>query len=327
VTRATTELSGVILVDKPVGPTSFDVVRAVKRALKAKSAGHTGTLDPNASGLLPVCVGDATRIASFVTDGDKTYEGLIRFGVTTNTLDAEGEVLETRECGHLTQSAVEQAISTVLGPQDQAAPMFSARRVGGRRLHELAREGIEVEREARQITVHEAQLLSWTLPDALVRFHVSKGTYIRVLAERLGELLDVGAHLAALRRTKSGHLSVSQALPLTEIEALAGSDADGLKGRLLTTDEVLLGLPYLHVRLDERGAAAVSFGNPVEASTLRQLNLPGLDPGSRTLLIDPAGAVVAVGEFDGTGRIRLVRVLRSQVGPGNYRGRKDENRP
>ena len=260
-TRATSDISGVILVDKTVGPTSFDVVRSVKRALRVKSAGHTGTLDPNASGLLPVCVGDATRIASFVTDGDKSYEGLVRFGVTTNTLDSEGEVLETRDCAHLTQNAVEQAIATIVGPQDQAAPMFSARRVGGRRLHELAREGVEVEREARQITVYAATLLSWNAPDALVRFHVSKGTYIRVLAERLGELLDVGAHLAQLRRTESGHLSVSQALPLADIEALANSDAEGLHSRLRSTDDVLLGLPYLHVRLDERGAAAVD-GDP-----------------------------------------------------------------
>jgi tRNA pseudouridine55 synthase len=318
------EISGVVLVDKPVGPTSFDVVRSVKRAFKVKSAGHTGTLDPNASGLLPVCIGDATRIASFVTDGDKTYEGLVRFGITTNTLDSEGEVIAQRDASHLTRESVEKAIATIVGPQAQAAPMFSARRVDGRRLHELAREGIEVEREARTITVYEAQLLSWNGPDALVRFHVSKGTYIRVLAERLGELLDVGAHLAQLRRTASGSLSVKESLPLSQIEELAGTDPASLRQQLRSTDAVLLGLPYLQVRLDERGAASVSFGNPVEATALRSIGIAPRAEGERALLIAPDGSVTAVGEFDSNSRIRLVRVLRAQTGPGHYRGRRPE---
>lgn len=300
--------TGVLLVDKPAGPTSFDVVRRVRRALKVKAAGHTGTLDPAATGLLPVCLGDATRIATFLTDGDKEYEGVVRFGATTDTLDAAGEILEQRDASHLTREAVEAAVAAMVGPSLQAPPMYSARRVDGKRLHELAREGVEVEREARPIVIHAMQVLSFDPPEATVRVRATKGTYIRVIAQDLGETLGCGAHLAALRRTGSGEFRIADALPLEQIEEAPD------RVHLLTIEQALEFLPAL--QLDERHALSVAFGNPVDHAMQRRLNLPPPAPGSRYRLLDPQGLVVAVGEANEAGVVKLLRVLRARQGPG-----------
>lgn len=310
-------LSGVVLVDKPGGITSFDVVRRVKRLFRVRSAGHTGTLDPMATGLLPVCLGDATRIATFITDGDKEYEGVARFGVTTDTLDAEGTVLETRDASALTEAQVRAAVDALAGVQSQVAPMYSARKVDGKRLYELARAGVEVEREAREITVLESELLDWTPPDARFRVRCSKGTYVRVLAQSLGETLGCGAHLSFLRRTGTGAFHVRDALPLEELEKLA---PDALTAQLRTVEQALEELPAIH--LDERRAASVGFGNAPDAAALQALGVepPGTDRPLR--LVDPDGLVVAVGEMDARGGVKLLRVLRARVGPGLYRGRQ-----
>lgn len=302
--------SGVLLVDKPLGPTSFDVVRRVRRALKVKAAGHTGTLDPAASGLLPVCLGDATRIATFLTDGDKEYEGVVRFGATTDTLDAAGEILEQRDASHLTLDAVQGAVAAMVGPSLQAPPMYSARRVDGKRLHQLAREGVEVEREARPIVIHAIELLSFAIPEATIRVRASKGTYIRVIAQDLGEALGCGAHLAALRRTGSGNFQVADALPLEQIEEAP----DEARARLLTVEQALSFLPAL--QLDERHAMSVAFGNPLDRGMQTRLGLQAPEVGGRYRLLDPAGNVVAVGEANETRVVKLLRVLRAKQGPG-----------
>lgn len=304
------DTSGVLLVDKPLGPTSFDVVRRVRRALKVKAAGHTGTLDPAASGLLPVCLGDATRIATFLTDGDKEYEGVVRFGATTDTLDAAGEILEQRDASHLTLDAVEAAVAAMLGPSLQAPPMYSARRVDGKRLHQLAREGVEVEREARPIVIHAIELLSFAPPEATIRVRASKGTYIRVIAQDLGEALGCGAHLAALRRTGSGNFQVADALPLERVEEAP----DEARARLLTVEQALSFLPAL--QLDERHAMSVAFGNPLDRGMQARLGLQAPEIGGRYRLLDPAGNVVAVGEANEARVVKLLRVLRAKQGPG-----------
>lgn len=302
--------SGVLLVDKPVGPTSFDVVKAVRRALRVKSAGHTGTLDPNASGLLPICLGDATRIASFITDGSKVYSGVVRFGVETDTLDSEGKVTATHEAGHLQQSEVAAAVAGLVGRQEQITPMYSARKVDGRRLYELAREGQDVERPAHEITVEEAVMLDWAPPDATIRIRCSKGTYIRSLAAVLGERLGTGAHLKALRRLASGPLNVSDALPLEAVVQLVETDPAALLARILTVEQALLELP--EIRLDARTAISVAFGNQVPPGMF-----PALPPGAKVRLVDPEGFVVAVGESTAGGAIRLARVLRARTGSGS----------
>ena len=215
---ATLDEGGLLLVDKPVGPTSFDVVQRVKRALKSRKAGHAGTLDPNATGLLLVAVGEATRLLPFLTAEEKSYRGVVRFGVTTDTLDIAGQVLEERDASHLTREQVEAAVTALLGITSQVAPMYSAKRVDGRRLHELAREGTTIERTPFPVTIHQSTLESFEPPDATIFVRCSKGTYIRTLAETLGERLRTGAHLAALRRLSSGRFSVDGALPLETVE-------------------------------------------------------------------------------------------------------------
>lgn len=310
------EPSGVLLVDKARGPTSFDVVRAVRRLVGTKSAGHTGTLDPMATGLLPVCIGDATRIATFLTEGDKAYEGTVRFGVTTETLDAEGAVVEERDASGLTREQVEHALAAMLGRITQLPPMYSARKVGGRRLYELAREGVEVEREAREVTIHGARLLEWSPPETRIFVRCSKGTYIRTLAADLGEAVGTGAHLTALRRVASGTLRVEDARTLESMESL---DRETLRAQLLPVETALAFLP--EIRLDARTAISVSFGQPVDRAKVAACGSPPPSAGERVRLTSPEGWVMAVGEADAGGNVRLVRVLRAGEGPGTSRRR------
>lgn len=301
---------GVMLVDKPLGPTSFDVVRRVRRALRVKSAGHTGTLDPAASGLLPVCLGDATRIARFLTDGDKEYEGVVRFGQTTDTLDAAGTVLETRDASAVTREAVEAAAQAMLGPQLQTPPMYSAKRVDGKRLYDLAREGVEVEREPTPIDIRTLEVVSFNHPEATIRVRASKGTYIRVIAQDLGEALGCGAHLSGLRRTGSGSLEVRDAMTLDRLEE-APEEA---LGRLISVEHALEFLPA--IQLDERHAKNVGYGNALDLAMQTRLGLKPLPPGQHVRLLDPQSLIVAVGEVMDTGVVKLLRVLRAQQGPG-----------
>lgn len=313
-----TDLSGVLLIDKPAGPTSFDVVRRVRYLLRIKRVGHTGTLDPAATGLLPICLGDATRIASYITDGTKEYEGLVRFGIRTDTLDAEGNVVETRDASALTRESVEHALSELTGVVKQAAPMYSARKVAGQRLYDLARRGEEVERDAREVTIDELKLLDWSPPDARIFVRCSKGTYIRVIAESLGESLEVGAHLAALRRVASGSFRVDEAITLDRLEKLVKEGGrEAVEPLLLSVEAALEPLPAIH--LDARTAISVAFGNALESADLVRLNAPPQPRGRKVRLVDPDGLVVAVGEGDGEGRVKLVRVLRARVGPGLHK--------
>jgi tRNA pseudouridine55 synthase len=310
--RTGPDWNGVVLVDKPQGPTSFDVVREIRRIFRTKSAGHTGTLDPMATGLLPVCLGDATRIATFLTAADKEYAATVRFGATTDTLDAHGTVLETRDASRLTREEVQAQVAALVGVQLQTAPMYSARKVDGRRLYELAREGVEVEREARPIEVFSAKLLRFEPPDADVLVRASKGTYIRSLAETLGQRTGVGAHLCALRRTATGPFRVEEALPLA---AWAAMPPESLSSRVLSVERALESLPAL--QLDERLAIGASFGHPIPAAAAARLGGP-FPAGAHVRLLDPNGLVIAVGESDGAA-VRLARVLRARTGPGASR--------
>ncbi|MFM2154099.1 MAG: hypothetical protein RL199_2534 [Pseudomonadota bacterium] len=309
----TSDVHGVLLVDKPVGPTSFDVVQRVRRALGVRKAGHTGTLDPNATGLLAVCLGDATRLVPFLMAGEKSYRGVVRFGLTTDTLDAAGTALRTRDASGLTHDAVRSAVSGLEVVTSQVAPMYSAKRVDGERLHEAARRGEEVERAPFPVRILEARLESFEPPDATVFVRCSKGTYIRSLAETLGDVLGTGAHLAGLRRLSSGTLSVEDAIPLEAVERLG----PGAVERLISTEEALAELPGL--QLDARTAASVAFGNALGPSEHAALSLPSQEAGTLVRLVDPEGLVVAVGEATGPEAVRLVRVLKARVGPGLHR--------
>ncbi len=215
------EMEGVLLVDKPKGLTSHDVVYRLRRKLQMKKIGHAGTLDPMATGVLVMLIGKATRISQYLMSVDKIYEGEATLGVVTDSQDAEGEVMETRPVPELTEAQVREVMKTFLGDQYQTPPMHSAIKIGGVKLYQLARQGQEVEREPRFIRVVSFDLLSFALPKLTFDLHCTKGTYVRTVAHDLGQKLGCGAHLSALRRTGSGQFKIAQCLPLDEIEKLS----------------------------------------------------------------------------------------------------------
>lgn len=212
-------IDGVLLLDKDVGISSNDALITAKRVLWAAKAGHTGTLDPFATGLLPLCFGEATKFSQDLLEADKTYETLVHLGVTTETGDTEGAVLAQTEVPQFTISEIEAVLAKFRGPISQVPPMYSALKRDGKPLYEYARAGITVERAAREITIHHLELMSWQAPMLRLRVTCSKGTYIRVLGEDIGKALGVGAHLRELRRTHVAHLSLAQAFTLQQLRA------------------------------------------------------------------------------------------------------------
>jgi tRNA pseudouridine55 synthase len=210
-------IHGVLLLDKHAGHSSNDVLIKAKRLLNAQKAGHTGTLDPFATGLLPLCFGEATKFAQDLLDADKTYETVVHLGVATTTGDTEGDVLETRE-------QVEQVLTRFRGEIDQVPPMYSALKRDGKPLYEYARAGVTLEREARRVTIHALQLLDYQAPYLTLRVTCSKGTYIRVLGQDIGAALGCGAHLKALRRTQVGTLTIEHAVTLDRLSETPESE-------------------------------------------------------------------------------------------------------
>ena len=282
-------MNGVLVVDKPKGITSFDVVREVRRALKIKKVGHTGTLDPMATGVLPICVGDATKIAQFITEASKAYDATVKLGVTTDTLDAEGKVLETRAVPTLNRELLERTFDKFRGTFAQIPPMYSAVKIGGKRLYELARAGEEVERAPRQVTVHELLLRDFSADELKLSVSCSKGFFVRTLGAEIGEALGCGAHLTALRRTHSGPVSLSQAVPREKVVAGAAVTLVGL-------NDALKDLPSLQVT--EAEASRVKHGGVVEVSGKTGLHR----------VLEPSGALLAVADIV-RGRLLYRRVL------------------
>jgi tRNA pseudouridine55 synthase len=211
-------VDGVLLIDKPVGLSSNDALTKVKRIVNAKKAGHTGTLDPFATGLLPLCFGEATKFSQDLLEADKTYLATVHLGITTTTGDTEGEVLETRDVD-VTAEQIEAALARFRGPILQVPPMYSALKRDGKALYEYAREGITLERKARPVTIHELDLIAHAAPFLTIRVACSKGTYVRVLGEDIGATLGCGAHLSALRRVQVGSLTTANMMTLEELQA------------------------------------------------------------------------------------------------------------
>jgi tRNA pseudouridine55 synthase len=240
---------GVLVVDKPAGPTSHDVVQRVRRAAGQHRVGHTGTLDPAATGVLVCCLGRAARLVRFLQAGEKTYAARLVLGVTTDTLDAEGEVLERRSAAHVDERALCEALTAFQGPIEQVPPMVSAVKVGGRRLHEAARAGEHVEREARSVTVHDLVLESFTPgehPEATFLVTCSAGTYVRTLAADVGDALGVGASLTALRRVANGPFVASEAHDLDAIDR-AGQQQRLRELTMTPVEAVQRTLPFVEV--------------------------------------------------------------------------------
>jgi tRNA pseudouridine55 synthase len=244
-----------VLVDKPAGLTSHDVVQRVRRVLATRAVGHTGTLDPFATGLLVVLVGRATRLARFVEAESKQYLATARLGVATETDDPTGAPLGPAvEVGHLDAAALRSALAAFVGPQTQRPPRYSAKHVDGERSYRLARRGKGVDPAEVEVTVHRAELVEWSAPAVSFRVTVSPGTYVRAIARDLGQRLGVGAHLTALRREAIGTLSLADAVPLDRLTPAA----------LLPVRAVLRHLPQ--VELDEPAREAVRHGRPVPAA-------------------------------------------------------------
>jgi len=255
--RVWKQVDGVLLLDKPVGMTSNDALQKARRLFSAAKAGHTGTLDPLASGLLPLCFGEATKFSADLLHADKTYIASLKLGVTTDTGDAEGRVLQTHPVT-VSETDLLELLPRFVGNITQVPPMYSALKRDGRPLYELARQGMTVERAPRQITIHALTLLACEDGIAVLRVACSKGTYIRVLAEDIGAALGCGAHLAGLRRTLVGELDLAQAVTLAELESL---DEDSRLARLAPVDALLQELPK--VLLDEAACQRFQHGNPV----------------------------------------------------------------
>jgi tRNA pseudouridine55 synthase len=287
-------MNGLLVIDKPAGITSHDVVSRVRRILKTRRVGHTGTLDPFATGVMVILVGSATRLAQFVDKDEKEYEALVRFGFETDTGDVTG--VRSAECGVRNEEVAELLTSTdwkeVLnefrGDILQTPPMYSAKKVEGKKLYELARKGVEIERKAISVNVRELELLGLQLDDnmqtARVRVACSAGTYIRTLAEDIGRRLRTGAHLLELRRTRSGRFRMEESLTLEQLQAL-----ENPAEALLPASEAVAHLPQMVLTSDR--IAKTRSGMSTRFSAV------GITDGQSVSMVDESGELIAVGHY------------------------------
>lgn len=278
-------LDGVLLLDKPIGLSSNDALIRAKRLYLAKKAGHTGTLDPLASGLLPLCFGEATKFSQDLLEADKTYEATMRLGIRTTTGDAEGEAIETREV-RADRAAIEAVLPRFLGEIVQVPPMYSALKRYGKPLYEYARAGQTVEREGRQVTIHLLELLDCALPDVSFRVTCSKGTYVRTLAEDIGEALGCGAHLVALRRTGVGALTLEHAVTLDALSDAEAAERD----RWLQPVDALLST-FVRVQLTAEEAKRFRHGQRLRLASVAELDV---QDGDRVRVYDEAECLLGV---------------------------------
>ena len=261
-------MNGIIIVNKEPGFTSHDVVAKLRGILHFKKIGHTGTLDPDAEGVLPVCVGKATKVCDLLTDRDKTYTAVVKLGVTTDTLDMTGEIL-SRAAVSVTEDALRAVLREFTGELEQVPPMYSAIKVNGKRLYELARQGKEVERQARRVVIHRLILTESDLPEDefTIEITCSKGTYIRALCRDIGERLGCGAAMKHLVRTRVGDFCLPDALTLTEIEERAKASPSGGEELLMPVDSVFSMYGSCHV--SEKAMRFLQNGNKVAARLCR----------------------------------------------------------
>lgn len=294
------DIDGIILLDKPRGWSSNQALGRVKYLLAARKAGHTGSLDPLATGLLPLCFGQATKVSGWLLDADKRYEAVAQLGVVTRTGDLEGEVLRENPVPSLSAARIEAVCARLRGEIQQVPPMYSALKHEGRRLYELARKGVEVERPPRTVTVHS---LSATLlaPDRLqIQVWCSKGTYIRTLVEDLGQALGCGATVAELRRTGHGAFDAAEMVALQTLEdAAAEAGPQALEHWLLPADRALADRP--EVRFDAASSRFLRQGQPVF--------VPGMREVGPLRLYDPQGRFLGVGELQDDGRVAPRRLF------------------
>lgn len=297
--RVKKNINGILLLDKPLGFSSNQALQRVKWLLQAAKAGHTGTLDPLATGLLPLCFGEATKFAHYLTDADKTYHATIKLGITTTTGDAEGEVLKQAPV-QVSATEFSQACLQFVGVINQTPPMYSALKHEGKALYEYAREGIEIERKIRTVAIHAIEVLSFAGGVAEIEVSCSKGTYIRTLAEDIGASLGCGAHLIGLRRTYTAGYDIAQAITLAEFEALS---ADERLAKLAAPDTAVDDLPALV--LDADSAFYLMQGQAVWQS--------GKVPAGLLRLYDERHVFLGLGEQQSDGKIAPKRLMQQVI--------------
>jgi len=293
-------MNGVLVIDKPSGPTSFEVVQRVRSLLRVDKAGHTGTLDPNATGVLPICLAAATKLAGLLAEGKKTYLATIRLGIEMDTQDAAGRKISEAPVPELSAALLESALSPFRGPILQVPPMYSAVKVGGKRLYQLARAGEQVHREPRPVTVDQLSLLDFSSNELTVTVTCSKGFFVRALAHDVGRALGCGGHLKTLRRTASGPFTLQQALPLDKLIEFCRQPKTGsehLGGYLISTADAVRELPAIHVSAQE--AVRVSHGVPIEWPA----------GAGKVRVLGPDDALLAIAELGKGPRLKYYRVL------------------
>lgn len=291
--RGAFELTGVLLVDKPAGPTSHDVVARIRKIARMRRVGHTGTLDPFATGLLAVCLGRATRLARFLSRAEKAYRALVRFGFATDTYDRTGTPVSAELGLAPDAGAIAAALEEFLGQLEQKPPPFSAKKLGGERLHRLARRGVAVSMPPVSVEIYENRLLRVEGGRAEIALRVSSGAYVRSIAHELGERLGCGAHLEELRRTAIGSLRIEEAIPLAELEARAAAEGGerALRDAVLAPGDALRDLPALVAHAD--AVDRIRHGRDVVLGELSG-DVAAAGRASELRLLDPEGGLVAV---------------------------------
>ncbi|RKZ49024.1 MAG: tRNA pseudouridine(55) synthase TruB [Gammaproteobacteria bacterium] len=298
------DVHGILLLDKPAGITSNDALQRIKRLYRAARAGHTGSLDKPATGMLPLCLGEATKISSYLLNADKTYVAVARLGEVTSTADAEGEVLETRQVPELNQELLEKVIAQFVGDIEQVPPMYSALKIDGQRLYKLAYQGLEVERKARPVTIKQIDLQHFDEDSFAIQVHCSKGTYIRTLIEDIGQALGCGAHVSSLRRLSTGPFKEAQMVSMETIEDLAkeGEDGDAALDQLLVPGDSALE-HLAEVNLSEEMTYYLCLG---QAVSVPQAPTDGL-----VRIYDHNHAFIGIGTILDDGRVAPKRILKT----------------
>lgn len=284
-------MNGIIVIDKPAGKTSHDMVSFMRRITKIRRIGHTGTLDPMAEGVLPVCIGNATKAADMLTMSDKRYCAELILGKTTDTLDAEGKVLCEKEVS-VSDEKIRAAIKSFEGEIEQIPPMYSAVKRNGKKLYELARQGIEVEREARRVNINSIDILEIDGARAVIDVSCSKGTYIRTLCDDIGKKLGTGAYMSALRRTASGCFTIDNAYTPEEIEERSGD----IENMLMSVDSLFLN--YGEIHLNEKQTRSIKNGV--------RMSWRGRSEGELLRLYDENGAFLCISQIEDS-RLKLVK--------------------
>jgi len=292
-------ITGIVIIDKPTGRSSNHVLQQVKRLFDAKKAGHTGALDPLATGVLPVCLGEATKVSSYLLDADKAYHVTCKLGVVTDSGDSDGNILSTSEIPEFNEQTLLDLLPKFIGEQDQVPPMFSALKYNGQPLYKLARQGIEVERKSRRITIYDIQLLSIAADSFTLAVRCSKGTYIRTLVEDISHELGSGGHVVMLRRVAAAGYTEPQAISIEQLEEIAQQGLDALDARLLPTEDALPSWP--EVIVSNEMVTALRHGQTIK---IKQAYLS-----AKVRLFDMDKTFIGLGEMSEQGVVAPKRVF------------------